>query len=151
MAQYKGFPRRRKCRVCSSRKGRLCLSSHRLRSVIPPMFHACRQILLGIALNRVRYNIHKHWSRFGSAIDRVLWVLPATAGTKKHGCSAESPSATCRAAMQFTPLEGRRDSRGSAAAIGRRSRSENTRHNAIDYVMQKILPTNIYGMKLSHT
>lgn len=65
------------------------------------------------------------------------------AGTKKHGCSAESPNAARRASVQSVPLEGYGDSRGCSVASRKASGRENTRSDTFGYVIQKMLPTNV--------
>ena len=65
------------------------------------------------------------------------------AGTKKHGCSAESPTAARRASVQSVPLEAHGDSRGCSVASTGASGRENTRNNVSGYVIQKMVPCNV--------
>lgn len=74
---------------------------------------------------------------FGRVRDRLAGGLTATAGAKKHGCSAESPNAARRASVQSAPLEACRNSRGSSAATGTTSGRENARNGAFRLYMSK--------------
>lgn len=113
VAQYKAFLCGRKCRGCSSREARLCLSSHRLAAVIPPMFsHHLALFSTKCTLIAVYTSSSVHYLRLTRLTTKYGWFLTTVAGTKKHGCSAESPSAARRASVQYAPLEAYANSRG---------------------------------------
>ena len=76
MAQYKGFLCRRKCRGCSSREARLCLSSRRPVTVIPPLFRSISPMYPSILTRNVSYSSSGWYSStFSRVIDRIRWVL----------------------------------------------------------------------------
>lgn len=76
MAQYKGFLCRRKCRGCSSREARLCLSSRRPVTVIPPLFRSISPMYPSIVTRNVSYSSSGWYSStFSRVIDRIRWVL----------------------------------------------------------------------------
>lgn len=122
----------------------VCLSSHRLATVIPAMFHTISSICTQKCNNIVSYiSVSRHSLTFRGVIDRISMVLTTVAGTKKHGCSAESPIAARRAAVQSAPLEGYGDSRGLSVATREAFSRENTRHNTVAYVIWKMLQFNV--------
>lgn len=76
MAQYNGFLCRRKCRGCSSREARLCLSSRRPVTVIPPLFRSISPMYPSIVTRNVSYSSSGWYSStFSRVIDRIRWVL----------------------------------------------------------------------------
>lgn len=136
VAQYKAFLCGRKCRGCISREARLCLSSHRLASVIPPMFsHHLALFCTKCNLCVLYATLNTHYLRVTRLKTKHGWFLTTVAGTKKHGCSAESPSAACRASVQYAPLEGYVDSRGCCVASRKTSRVFKKMHAATRLVM----------------
>lgn len=67
-------------------------------------------------------SLNGHYLRLERLTTKRGCFLTTVAGTKKHGCSAESPSAARRATVQSAPLEGYGDSRGCSVANRKTSR-----------------------------